>query len=521
MRLPTDKDACRLRTFLLLLVFTVQVTDSSRLIAKSLDPSKLDKFSGHPRVLIISDIGNEPDDQMSFVRFLLYANEFQIEAMVAATSTWQKTVTHPETMHKLIDAYSQVLPNLQQNASGWPAAEYLNTRVFSGQPAYGRAGTGKGKNSEGAKAIIRAVDDAVARKDERPVWICIWGGANTLAQALLTVRASRNPEELDAFVEKIRVYSISDQDDAGPWIRREFPDLFYIVQPSTPTGSEYYYATWTGISGDNYYRNGMGADEGIVTNAWLDANIRSKGPLGKLYPRFAFIMEGDTPSFLNLIDNGLAAWVRPDWGGWGGRYLFRQPYGETHAIWTQGGDMFSRVSSQDTVTGIDGRSYTSDQATIWRWRQAFQNDFSARMDWTINPPSKTNHAPAIVVNGRGGTEPIFVQAEVGKPIVLDANGTFDPDQGQSLTYQWFQYTEAGAANTNLSEVAIAGTDSATATLTPKAVCRTPWIANLIPCTGSGTAHIILAVTDDGSPKLTSYRRVVLTVMPGPSQKLSL
>ena len=89
----------------------------------------------------------------------------------------------------------------------------------------------------------------------------------------------------------------------------------------------------------------------IVTNEWLDANIRSKGPLGKLYPRFAFIMEGDTPSFLGLIDNGLNAYRRPDWGGWGGRYIYRQPYGETHAIWTQGGDTFSRVTSQDTVAG--------------------------------------------------------------------------------------------------------------------------------------------------------------------------
>ena len=126
-----------------------------------------------------------------------------------------------------------------------------------------------------------------------------------------------------------------------------------------------------------------GADFTTVTNEWLDANIRSKGPMGKVYPKFMFIMEGDTPSFLGLIDNGLNAYRRPDWGGWGGRYVYRQPYGETHPIWTQGGDMFARVTSQDTVTGVDGREYVSDQATIWRWREAFQNDFAARMDWTV------------------------------------------------------------------------------------------------------------------------------------------
>src|SRR5262249_23783437 len=160
----------------------------------------------------------------------------------------------------------------------------------------------------------------------------------------------------------------------GPWIRREFPELQYIVQPSTQAGDEYFYATWTGISGDAYYRNGAGADFTTVTNEWLDANIRSKGPLGQAYPKFMFIMEGDTPSFLNLIDNGLNGFRRPDWGGWGGRYVLRQPRGETRAIWTQGGDLFSRVTSQDTVSAADGKFYTSDQATVWRWREAFQHD---------------------------------------------------------------------------------------------------------------------------------------------------
>ena len=144
-------------------------------------------------------------------------------------------------------------------------------------------------------------------------------------------------------MSRLRVYAISDQDDAGAWIRREFPALFYIVMPSTQDGSEYYYATWTGISGDLYYRNCDGADTSLVTNEWLDRNIRSKGPLGKMYPRFMFIMEGDTPTFLDLIDNGLNAYRRPDWGGWGGRYVYRQPRGETHAIWTQGGDEFARA----------------------------------------------------------------------------------------------------------------------------------------------------------------------------------
>jgi len=213
-------------------------------------------------------------------------------------------------------------------------------------------------------------------------------------------------------VAQLRVYSISDQDDAGPWIRKELPDLFYVVRPSPPNGDEYYYATWTGISGDIYYRNGDGADFSTVTSEWLDGNVRNKGPLGKQYPKFAFIMEGDTPSYLSLVNNGLVRWWNP---GWGRRYVFRQPYGETHPIWTRGGDLFSRVTSHDTVSGTDGKNYVSDQATIWRWRQAFQNDFAARMDWTIKSFADANHSPIVVVNGQSGAAPIFVDAVLASP----------------------------------------------------------------------------------------------------------
>ena len=478
--------------------------------AKPVEDTRVDDFKGHPRVVIISDIGNEPDDQMSLTRLLVYSNELDLEALIAATSTWQKSITHPETMHALVAAYGQVRENLLLHAQGWPAAELLDSRIASGQPEYGMGAVGAGKSSAGSKGIIQAVD----REDVRPVWVCLWGGANTLAQALLDVRASRTPEQLAAFVAKMRVYSISDQDDAGPWIRKEFPGLYYIVQPSDEKSGEYMYATWTGISGDRYYRNGAGADFTTVTNEWLEANIRSKGPMGKMYPRFAFIMEGDTPSFLGLIDNGLGSWRRPDWGGWGGRYVFRQPHGETHPIWTQGGDEFFRSTSQDTVVGMDSKTYSSDQATIWRWREAFQHDFAARMSWTVEDFAHANHNPVAVVNGIGGTEPILIEAEVGKPVKVDASGSHDPDKGQRLHYRWFHYAAAGSAGANASPVTINGGDMAVATVTATSVCREPWMplpAGMFKCTGDGTAHIILAVTDDGSPSLTSYRRVILTV----------
>ena len=178
-------------------------------------------------------------------------------------------------------------------------------------------------------------------------------------------------------------------------------------------------------------------------------------------------MEGDTPSFLGLIDNGLNAYRRPDWGGWGGRYIFRRPYGETHPTWTQGGDLFSRVTSQDTVRGADGQEHVSDQATIWRWRDAFQNDFAARMDWTIADYAHANHNPLIEVNGHRGTAPIQMDVETGKPVLLDASQSKDPD-GQPLHYDWFHYAEAGGSGVSLAAISITGADTAKAVVTATA-----------------------------------------------------
>ena len=100
---------------------------------------------------------------------------------------------------------------------------------------------------------------------------------------------------------------------------------------------------------------------------------------------------------------------------------------------------------------------------------------------------------------------------MGKPVVLDASGSSDPDAGQRLQYKWFHYAEAGVADGNLAAVTLSDADTSKAVVTPIAVCREVWLPHVMRCSGDGTAHIILAVTDDGSPRLTSYRRIILRV----------
>jgi len=466
----------------------------------------VDDFTGKPRLVVLTDIGNEPDDQMSLVRLMLYSNELDIEGLIATTSTWQRSRVQPETIRQVVAAYGAVRPNLLKHAQGWPESRRLETLVASGQEGFGMAATGEGKISAGAKAILAAAD----RDDPRPLWITVWGGANTLAQVLMTARATRTPAQLATLIEKLRVYSISDQDDAGPWIRREFPALHYIVRPSQPDSYEYLYATWTGISGDVFYKNCEGADGTLVTNEWLDRNIRSKGMLGRAYPRFEYIMEGDTPSFLNLLPNGLEAFRSPAWGGWGGRYLHYRPSGETRAIWSQGGDADSRLTSRDEVLGVDGRAHVSDQATVWRWREAFQHDFAARMDWTAQEFKAANHAPAVVVNGQGGTAPLHLEMREGDTLELSSAGSSDPD-GNALKVRWFQYVEAGhVPGKGMAALGIESPAAPQTLIQARAACRAGWNQSNQDC-ATGVAHIILAVSDDGTPRLTSYRRVIISV----------
>jgi len=436
-----------------------------------------------PRIIVLTDIGNEPDDSESMVRFLLYTNEFDVQGLLAVTSTWLRSSVHPEMIEERVRAYGRVLPNLRKHAVGYPDMETLLTLIKAGRPEYGMTGVGPGKDTQASRRIIEVVD----QPDPRPVWLTLWGGSTDLAQALRSVKETRSADAVAAFVAKMRIYSISDQDDAASWIRATFPTLFWIV--SNHAFGEYGVATWPGISTAT-----AGADFEVVSPRWLDANIR-RGPLGATYPLPMYIMEGDTPSFLYLIPNGLGSSEHPDWGSWGGRYGREGPYLGT---WSD---------VRDRVVGLDGQEYTSNQASVWRWRREFQNDFAARISWTLTGDTKrANHPPVVIVNGSVGRDPISLHGCANQPVEISAAGTRDPD-GNELLYRWWQYREASMTLLT-PQLTITGADTADAKVTA------PPIKSLIPNVEAPREtiyHVVLSVTDRGSPPLTRYRRVLIEV----------
>lgn len=447
------------------------------------------------RMIVLTDIEADADDAQSLVRLFLYANQIDIQGLVATTSTHQKNNIFPQSIVNIIEGYSKVQSNLLLHEPGYPSADALLKLIKSGQAGYGMSMVGKDKDTEGSDWIIKVLE----QKDSRPLWISVWGGANTLAQALYKIKDTKSKAETIKLISKLRVYTISDQDDSGIWIRNSFPELFYIVSPGN-----YGRGTWGAIN--NVVE---GIDNETISNKWLFENIQQgHGALGALYPDVLYGMEGDTPAFLHLIPNGLNNPEHPEWGSWGGRYELYKPefiadegaHGvktlpETRAIWTNSKDSYVPYIYNPYGRSLkfkEDTSYNDNQATLWRWREDFQNDFAARTAWCNTAYNQANHPP--VPDFKHDDE---ITLKSGEYFTLDASGTYDPD-GDHISYLWFSYPEAGTYRKPLITVVAS-------------YYRAHIVAPKVD--KSQTAHILLKVTDGGSPKLSRYKRLIVNIVP--------
>lgn len=424
-----------------------------------------------PRLIVLTDIFTlrEPDDTQSMIRLLAYADLVEIEGLVATAGYNLQEDPNEHELETMILYYSRDIDKLMRrsNQTGfrsleqereaqdmgyWPSPDYLRSIIREGQKVGGRErgleGMGEGKDSEGSDLIIQVVDEP----DERPVHIAIWGGANTLAQALYKVRSERNAEDMRIFLSRMRVFSVIDQDNSGPWIREQFPDLFYL---------------W-----NDYYKSAYRRRE-AETRAFAGTHYTMHGALGSRYvlPP-AWVTEGDTPSFAGLLNPGLSNYAsHPEWGGWGGRFLGTDGLPEQVVHEESGG-----------------------HNAVLRWHSAFLTDLAARLDWANS--GRGNRNPLAVLNGDQSRSILSLNVRAGATVTLDASGSRDPD-GDSIRYVWWIYQDAGTYSGKTDIAGSRTSEQAQVTIPVDAADK--------------TIHVILEVWDEGQPALVSYRRAVLYV----------
>jgi len=434
-----------------------------------------------PRMVVLTDVSTwETDDSESLVRLLVHADMFEIEGLVFTTG-WSLETTRDDFMDLIrdaINAYEKDLPNLlkrshqdghlhdnsQQEIGYWPSPKYLRDRTMFGSKNRGYSHIGANNISPGSNLIIKLADE----DDDRPVWVTVWGGGNTLAQAIWQVKQERSEDELKAFLHKLRTYTITDQDGAQKpgnvinwsesshqWMRREFEkDLLFIWDE----------CAWK-------YQNGTGRSK---WNEYV-THIQNHGHLGRVYPKYKYGVEGDTPAFLHIMPNGLNNPDIPRHVGWGGYF-----------VWGKGPDngTYAYTNHQDSANSIS----TKYQEYFY---PATFNNFTARMDWAKD--GRGNRNPIVVINDDKDIDIITIYPLQGTTVTLDASKSDDPD-GDKLTFKWWILSEAG---TYTEDVNIANRSSSRA------------MVNVPPNSAGKSFHVICEVTDDGTHNLTSYRRIIL------------
>ena len=433
-----------------------------------------------PRIVVLTDIAPndiEPDDMESMIRLLAHADLFEVEALIATTG-WSNNggSERIDLIYDALNAYEKDLPNLKKRSNQesfaknesiqeigyWPTPDYLRSRTMLGSTKMGMKFICEDNDSKGSNFIIDLADEY----DDRPIWITVWGGGNTFAQAIWRVQQNRTPEEFKAFLHKFRVYTITDQDrpwsqgdtinyakSSHQWMRKFENDLLFFWDECA-----WKHQNETGVNNWDKYAQ----------------HIQNHGNLGALYPKYKWGVEGDTPSYMHVMPNGLSNPDFPTQVSWSGYFEFG----------------LGRDKLTQSNTNYTGEPYETGTKYFAYFYPAIFNNFAARMDWAKD--GKGNRNPVVIIDGDKSLKPLEVVAKAGKSIKLNASKTFDPD-GDQLHYKWWVIPEAG---TYSGDIEISNNESN--------------IANVhVPSDLAGKKfHVICEVTDDGVHNLTSYRRII-------------
>lgn len=457
------------------------------LTSMALGESSTLRAAEKPRVVVTSD--GEIDDECSMVRFLLYTNEFDVEGIVTSSSQyhWQgHRWAGDDWVEPYLNAYAKVHPNLVKHDPEYPTPEYLRSRTALGNV---KSEGDMEEETAGSELIVKVLLDET---DDRPIWLQAWGGPNTIARALKTIE-EKHPEKMAAVAKKIRFYFIWEQDKTYQsyirprWGKFNIPTII----------SDQFIA----IAYDNQRKAIPAEMERYFSAEWMNQNIlRDHGPLIALYKAHdngRFRSEGDSPAFLHVVPTGLRSAESPGWGGWGGRFVrvrdntwldpvLEPGYQYPEGRWYTSSAWGRRRANKKIANDEKLTAYLKPQ---WRWIDAIQKDFAARADWCVKPYDEANHPPVVKV-----AHDVDLKVRAGDSVSLSAQGTTDPD-GDALTYRWWQYEEADSAK---SKVAITDASAEQASF-------------VVPNEAGKQVHIILEVTDNGTPPLVRYQRVVCDI----------
>lgn len=419
-----------------------------------------------PRIIVETDAGGDPDDEQSLVRLLLYANEFDIEGIIANRARAREGEnknserTGVGIVRRLVAAYAQCHPNLLKHDP-----QFANPAALLGKTV-----PGHNEVEDGVRLIISAVDS----NDPRPIWFMNWGtddgsGESCLKRALDQVLAERGAEGYAKFKARLR---LSSADKFGAHTMGQAPPFSFWVDTFRPP-----------IEGKRWYhrfsaRTARAGGFDIARDA-----LAGHGPLGALYPTNTthWLKEGDTMTFLYLIPTGMNDPDQPGWGSWAGRYGPQPDAGGRSYFWANQADAWNGSTNRDN--------------TLARWAADLQNDFAARLDWCVKPFASANHKPRAALNGDSSLEILRLKARAGTAVRFSAEGSSDPD-GHRLSHEWLAYPEAGTFRGAL------GIENA---FTPEATVRLP------PDAAGKEIHLLLILRDNGTPALASYRRAVIQV----------
>lgn len=438
-----------------------------------------------PRVFALTDA--EIDDQCSMVRFMLSLNEFDLEGIITTSSMFHwhgHDWAGDDWLNPYLDAYEQVYPNLIKHSSDFPDPAYVRSVSVLGNC------DDQGEMEQvtpGSELIVKTLLD---QSDDRPIWFQAWGGTGTLARALKTIE-EEYPDKMEYVASKVKMFLIWEQDDSfDKYIRPVWGKYNMFIVESDQFNAFAYVANRMQPEGNRKYFQGDWIRENIIEN---------HGPVCALYHTGwggGFLSEGDTPSYLHMMNVGLRNADHPDWGGWSGRYVFIRdntwmdptPSSVTDYQYPEG--RYYQFTSWNMMSASKEQQ-TEYFAPITMWSDAVQEDLAARADWCVMSYEDANHPPVVVVKGN-----LDLEATPGSTVKLDASKTTDPD-GDPLDFKWWQYKDAGTCD-SLADISGANT--------PKAKVTVPADAK-----AGDTIHIICSVKDNASAPLTRYQRVIITV----------